>query len=184
MSDFKLPNVVKQDVSIVPILTSQRDRYKQRFEESHRNCLDLSAKLSNVNEQMQRIEQDNVILYEKLKYQESYSGSRAVSYVLTQHTGINIESHSRVTEKYKTMYEAKIDPFTQFKLNETQSKAMNPAERVAMLVTKILIGNKYSRIIFVVYSFALHCLVFFALYEVMAMESCVKKTPFDVAKIP
>jgi homeobox protein cut-like len=74
--------------------------------------------------------------------------------------------------KYKSLYESKLDPFSQFKHEETQSKSLNPAERVAMLVTKLLIGNKYSRIVFVVYSMMLHCLVVFAVYEVMSLESC------------
>jgi homeobox protein cut-like len=89
--------------------------------------------------------------------------------------------------KYKPMYESKLDPFSQFKQQETQSKSLNPAERVAMLVTKLLIGNKYSRIVFVLYSMMLHCLVVFAVYEVMSLEGCNetkfgKTTPDTIGK--
>lgn len=118
MSDFqsklKTGNPTKQESnSLVPILTSQRDRYKQRFEESHRNSMDLSAKLSNLQDQLNRIQQDNVALYEKLKYQESYRGG------LQQNSSIvNIDSSRRndtISARYRDKYEESIDPFRHFK---------------------------------------------------------------------
>lgn len=99
--------------SLVPILTSQRDRYKQRFEESHRNSLELSAKLSGLQDQLSRLQQDNVSLYEKLKYQESYrEGWQQQSSI------VNMESSWRndnVSAKYRDKYEESIDPFRHFK---------------------------------------------------------------------
>jgi homeobox protein cut-like len=118
MSDFqsklKTGNPTKQESnSLVPILTSQRDRYKQRFEESHRNSMELSAKLSNLQDQLNRFQQDNVALYEKLKYQESYRGG------LQQNSSIvNIDSSRRndtISARYRDKYEESIDPFRHFK---------------------------------------------------------------------
>jgi homeobox protein cut-like len=63
------------DHSIVPILTSQRDRYKQRFEEAHRNVLELTSKVTNLQDEVNRLQSDNVGLYEKLRYTESFSSS-------------------------------------------------------------------------------------------------------------
>jgi homeobox protein cut-like len=68
------------------------------------------------------------------------------------------------------MYETRLDPFAEFKNRETKSKNLNPAERLVMLTTQMIIGNKYSRMIFVLYSLALHILVVFAVYEVMTFE--------------
>ena len=118
MSDFqsklKTGNPTKQESnSLVPILTSQRDRYKQRFEESHRNSMELSAKLSNLQDQLNRFQQDNVAMYEKLKYQESYRGG------LQQNSSIvNIDSSRRndtISARYRDKYEESIDPFRHFK---------------------------------------------------------------------
>lgn len=174
--------VKSNDGSIVPILTSQRDRYKQRFEESHRNTLDLSAKLVNIADENERLKQDNVSLYEKLKYQENYLGRKS-------QTDIQIEMgntrRNDVSERYRSMYEETIDPFRHFKQQENQrAQLLNPAERVAMQFTKLLTGNKYSRLVFVAYSFALHVLVFFALYELMMIETPEKKVPFNMPNKP
>lgn len=99
--------------SLVPILTSQRDRYKQRFEESHRNSLELSAQLSTLQDQLSRLQQDNVALYEKLKYQESYrEGWQQQSSI------VNMESSWRndsISARYRDKYEESIDPFRHFK---------------------------------------------------------------------
>jgi homeobox protein cut-like len=81
------------------------------------------------------------------------------------------------------MYETRLDPFAEFKNRETKSKNLNPAERVVMLTTQMIIGNKYSRMVFVFYSLALHILVVFAVYEVMTFECNVPVTrPNSIAK--
>jgi homeobox protein cut-like len=149
MYDFT-PNkamTVSKDSSIVPILTSQRNRYKQRFEESQRNLLDLQSQLNVTKQETQKLQKDNIELYEKLLYQEKYQ-------------------QNTITNKYKSMYETTIDPFQKFKNQQSiQAESLNPAERIAMHFTKLLTANKYSRIIFVIYAILLHLLVFFSVYE-------------------
>lgn len=118
LSDFQVQPRAQQetakqsDSSIVPILTSQRDRYKQRFEESHRNALELSSRLSNLQDQLSRVQQDNVSLYEKIKYQESFRGG------WQQSTIVDMDSNRRndnVSARYRDKYEESIDPFRAFK---------------------------------------------------------------------
>jgi homeobox protein cut-like len=76
-----------------------------------------------------------------------------------------------VTEKYKNIYEDTIDPFRQFKQQErTRANELNPADKLALQFTKLLTGNKYSRLAFVFYVAFLHLLVFFSMYEVMIAE--------------
>ena len=118
MSDFKAKlntgyQPKQESASLVPILTSQRDRYKQRFEESHRNSMELSAKASSLQDQLNRVQQDNVVLYEKLKYQESYRGGSQQN-----SSFINLGSSLRndtISARYRDKYEESIDPFRQFK---------------------------------------------------------------------
>lgn len=163
--------------SLVPILTSQRDRYKQRFEESHRSSLELSAKLSSVEDTLSKVQQDNVSLYQKLKYQESYRGGSVV----------NMESSSwrndAVSARYRDKYEESIDPFRHFKQQENRrAQNLNPADRVAMQITKLLTSNKYSRLVFVVYAVALHILVFVALLELMSATTTSPSNQFSMNK--
>ncbi|KAJ1339387.1 hypothetical protein BSLG_005953 [Batrachochytrium salamandrivorans] len=64
------------DASIVSILTSQRDRYKQRFEEVEQNMREHIQTISDLRYEIANFKADNVKLYEKLRYAESYSNTR------------------------------------------------------------------------------------------------------------
>ncbi|KAJ3370301.1 hypothetical protein HDU91_006301 [Kappamyces sp. JEL0680] len=171
------PTKPSSDASIVPILTSQRDRFKQRFEESHRNYLDLQSRLSSVQDELFRVQQDNVSLYEKLKYQENYRQ--------TQSSVINMDGspsrqYDAVSARYRDKYEATMDPFRQFKQEENRrAQVLNPADRIAMIITKLLTSNKYSRLVFVLYTGALHVLVFVALFELMAVSTSSKSQLYN-----
>ncbi|KAJ1342404.1 hypothetical protein BSLG_003029 [Batrachochytrium salamandrivorans] len=149
------------EASIMTILTSQRDRYKSRFEEA-----------------------DNVKLYEKLRYAESYSvnknSSGSTSHRNSSQVGISIDPQNsrftgqdNISSKYSGMYEESLDPFRRFHKQEEQRKfhSMNPAERAALGFTRLLSTNKYSRWIFVFYSGALHLLVFFTLFQ-LSLSDC------------
>jgi homeobox protein cut-like len=94
---------LKSTDSIVPILTSQRDRYRQRFEQSQRSVHELSTKLTTTQDQLSRLQADNVSLYEKLRYQESYRASTSVT------------MGDDVSTRYRDKYESTIDPFRHFK---------------------------------------------------------------------
>ena len=77
-----------------------------------------------------------------------------------------------VAEKYKAIYEESINPFQQFKQQEhTRATKLNFAEKLALNFTKMLTGNKYTRLIFVGYAFVLHILVFISLYELLMLET-------------
>ncbi|KAJ3324599.1 camp-dependent protein kinase catalytic subunit [Boothiomyces sp. JEL0866] len=122
MSDFN-PTKTKNDSSIIPILTSQRDRYRQRYEESQLETRSLNQKISTLSDQINSLKQDNISLYEKLKYQESYV--------------IDVD-----VNKYKQMYEERIDPFQQFKQKETKRASnLNTLEQIALEFTKLLVAK-------------------------------------------
>lgn len=80
-----------------------------------------------------------------------------------------------VTSRYRNMYEGSLDPFQRFTRQEEARRIrnLNPAERVALLLTKWMFMNKYSRLLFVVYSAMLHVLVLFTLYHLSSWEACV-----------
>lgn len=64
---------VKSDDSLVSILTSQRDRYRQRmsdFEEQNRITM---IKVTGLKIEIERLTRDNVGMVEKMRYTQSYS---------------------------------------------------------------------------------------------------------------
>ncbi|KAF9986826.1 hypothetical protein BGZ65_006120, partial [Modicella reniformis] len=66
------PAISSADHGILPIVTSQRDRFRQRnseLEEQLRQQSEQTSSLRNENNQLQR---DNLKLYEKVKYMQSY----------------------------------------------------------------------------------------------------------------
>jgi homeobox protein cut-like len=65
--------VAKKEDGIVPILTAQRDRYKIRFEETQDRLNQMTSRLQTMEYELSRLREDNVSLYEKLRYQETYA---------------------------------------------------------------------------------------------------------------
>jgi homeobox protein cut-like len=62
----------EKEASIAQILTSQRDRYKTRYEEALKNATELSSRLADLNAQIEQLRQENIAMYEKIRYQENY----------------------------------------------------------------------------------------------------------------
>ncbi|KAJ1330779.1 hypothetical protein BSLG_009231 [Batrachochytrium salamandrivorans] len=172
------------EASIMTILTSQRDRYKSRFEEVEQMMREHTHTISNLRYEISNLKADNVKLYEKLRYAESYSvnknSSGSTSHRNSSQVGISIDPQNsrftgqdNISSKYSGMYEESLDPFRRFHKQEEQRKfhSMNPAERAALGFTRLLSTNKYSRWIFVFYSGALHLLVFFTLFQ-LSLSDC------------
>jgi homeobox protein cut-like len=173
------PSGRRNDSTIVPILTSQRDRYKQRFEESHRKSITMQSQFQDLTDENSRLQKDNLILYEKLKYQDSYSSQTNIQLE-------NINQRNTVTDKYKNMYDIEIDPFQKFKAKERKrGENLGVPERIAMGFTKLLTMNKYSRLVFVVYSGLLHLLVFFCMFELATLDRVRnRQTSFSIPNKP
>ncbi|KAJ3058511.1 hypothetical protein HK102_010467 [Quaeritorhiza haematococci] len=87
---------------------------------------------------------------------------------------VSDDTDDGVTSKYRTMYEGSLDPFQRFHRQEEARRlnALNPAERATLSLTRMIVMNKYSRLIFVAYSGLLHCLVIVTLYQLSQWEEC------------
>ncbi|KAI9337541.1 CASP C terminal-domain-containing protein [Obelidium mucronatum] len=162
--------------SIVPILASQRDRYRQRNSELEEQAKATAATIADLKFNMDNLKNDNIKLYEKLRYAESFqnshnNGSHAVNISRTSPSPRNGDD---ISNRYNSLYEGSLDPFHRFHRNEQASRVnkLNPAEKAALMFTRILVGNKYTRIGFVIYSVVLHCLVFATLYLLSQWEEC------------
>lgn len=105
------------ETSILPIITSQRDRFRQRNAELEEQLLRQSDTVSELRNEIKTLQADNLKLYEKVRYLESYSagvgsGSPAPSNLR------NLVGNSRRDEelgKYKSLYEDHMNPFEVFK---------------------------------------------------------------------
>ncbi|KAJ3248969.1 hypothetical protein HDU78_008355 [Chytriomyces hyalinus] len=175
--------------SIVPILASQRDRYRQRNAELEEQIKAHSASISDLKYNIESLKSDNVKLYEKLRYAESFqtkgesatsspgpAGSHAVSIAVPSSSAATRRNvgGDDIQNRYNTLYETTLDPFQRFARIEQASRVqkLNPAEKAALVFTRILVGNKYTRVGFVVYSVLLHLLVFATLYLLSQWEEC------------
>ena len=123
--------------------------------------------------QVSSLKSDNVKLYEKLRYVE-YKGNSA------NPKSIDLE------DKYRTDYEDSLDPFRQFHVHEERrrTRALNPFEQGVLVMTRMLVSNRYSRMIFVIYSSLLHLLVLFTLYQVIEAPPCAKTAGLNLKAKP
>ena len=85
---------------IIQILTSQRDRYRQKNAELEEQLRIVNNSLQNVQSELNKTKSDNVALYEKIRYLSSY--------------GKDVVLPMKNEEKYKSIYEERLDPFTKF----------------------------------------------------------------------
>jgi homeobox protein cut-like len=138
--------------SMIPILTSQRDRFKQRFEDCEARVKQLESTIMQQQYENQNLKQDNLKLYESKRYVEQYQENKK-------------RYSNEVESRYKAAYEQENDPFKLFKI-EQERRYLNPAERLL----KQVLSNRISRIVFLIYALGLHLLVFFTMYELIELK--------------
>ncbi|CAA7261704.1 unnamed protein product [Cyclocybe aegerita] len=162
-----IPFTSSADTSILPIVTSQRDRFRQRNAELEEELRKQFQIISELRGEIKTLQADNLKLYEKVRYMQSYredSGSRPV----TQLDPLPPPS-GRLDDmtKYQTRYEESINPFEAFRGRETTRayQALNPVERGVLSLTRSVLGNRRARAFFICYALALHVYVLFTTYE-------------------
>lgn len=114
------------DPSILPIVTSQRDRFRQRNAELEEELRRQFETISDLRTEIKALQADNLKLYEKVRYMQSYrDGSGAASGSGLPGTAtpgssagiLNGVMRSREDEigKYKDKYDEHLNPFEAFK---------------------------------------------------------------------
>ncbi|KAJ3184635.1 hypothetical protein HDU87_004038 [Geranomyces variabilis] len=196
--------------SIVPILTAQRDRYRQRNSELEEELRAQVATVAELRNELEKLRDEQVKLYERLRYAQSFGGGGGSgdphSPTMQTHNSMfgaagdslsssSSSSHPRsrtnnnnqsqphkdhhsptnslsspgggsIIPMYETRYETQLDPFAQFHQQEKarRVKEMQPLDRLAWVFSRMILGNRYLRSGFVVYCFALHALVWWAVF--------------------
>jgi len=151
----------KEEGSMLSIVCKQRDRFKARIAELEAEGKENFQKVENTYNQLEVLRNDNLKLYEKIKYLQSYGG-RTTSIVDVEAQVGNVE------QKYSEMYEESVNPFAVFNRKEKYKryKNLNPAEKVILSSGRILLSTKFTRLFLFCYSVSLHLLVFATLYKI------------------
>lgn len=68
--------------SLLPIISSQRERFHQRVQELEDHSLRQQQQLHHLQSEMDRLQTDNVKLYEKIRFLQSYPTSGQVIYYI------------------------------------------------------------------------------------------------------
>ncbi|KAI8968413.1 CASP C terminal-domain-containing protein [Mycotypha africana] len=167
----------KEDKTILPIVMSQRDRFRQRNAELEERTRSLESTVQDLQTEIQNLRTDNLKLYERLKFVHVWKeGQQQNNTGITVSTTIYHKQPSLQADdpsvKYGKLYEESMNPFTQFHRKEENRRynALNPFEKLTLNLTRILFSHKWSRYFFIFYSLLLHFLVIMTLYQLSLWE--------------
>ncbi|KAK9390534.1 CASP C terminal-domain-containing protein [Lipomyces mesembrius] len=136
------------DLTILPIITQQRDRFRARNAELEQELRSEYARITELRSQIDALQKDNVALYEKTRYLSTYRGGTSA---------VNAGG-SDVSSSYRREYEEQLSPFAQFRGREQERalSRMGPLERIIYGLTRVVLANKTSRNLFFGYIMGLH----------------------------
>lgn len=159
--------------SMLQVICSQRDRFRQRLRETEEELRLLQDKNKSIATELEKCKADNVKLYEKIRYIQDYTQDRPFSRGSKKRAeDLEAGFSSDVETKYRKIYEEDINPFTAFskKEKERRYKELGLRDKITLTSGRFLMGNKYARTFIFFYSIALHLLVFTSLYRMSALS--------------
>ncbi|THH12105.1 hypothetical protein EW146_g7817 [Bondarzewia mesenterica] len=162
-----IPFTSSADTSILPIVTSQRDRFRQRNAELEEELRRQFQIISDLRTEIRSLQTDNLKLYEKVRYMQSYRENTTTSTLDPLPAGPSNAASAAEMSKYRVRYEEAMNPFEAFRGREAARaySNLNPLERGVLVLTRAILGNRRARNAFILYAVALHALVMFTTYE-------------------
>ncbi|KAI0082064.1 hypothetical protein K474DRAFT_1655999 [Panus rudis PR-1116 ss-1] len=162
-----IPFTPSADTSILPIVTSQRDRFRQRNAELEEELRKQFNVISELRSEVKSLQADNLKLYEKVRYMQSYREDTSVRSSTLDPLPTNAAGRSDDMSRYRARYEESMNPFQAFRGREANRayESLNPLERGVLILTRAILGNRRTRTAFILYAIALHLLVMFTTYE-------------------
>jgi homeobox protein cut-like len=124
--------------------------------------------LERADSDVRALKADNLKLYERVKYLQSYDDIRSNPQRVREEAArapLGFDEGD-LEQKYGSMYEETVNPFAVFSRKERYQryKDLGMAERVMLRGTRFFMANKYTRTCLFAYTVFLHALVFFVLY--------------------
>ncbi|KAJ2867871.1 hypothetical protein GGH94_000539 [Coemansia aciculifera] len=172
---------------LLEIVTGQRDRFRQRNIELDDELRAQGACSSELRRQVEQVKQDNLRLYEEIKYLRSYTSTMSSNGDSTSIAISNggrqgqIDMDTSVGAKYKGMYEESLNPFNAFHRRETSRRvrSMSILDRLIYMFSNFVMGNRRARMAMLLYVGLLHLLVVATLYRSMlqADDSSHERAP-------
>lgn len=161
---------------MVKVLQTQRDRNKDRLAFCETRLLNLQQQLDQEVAAKQQLEQDNVALYRKVKFLQSYHGSGSSSSgggggigegrLIDDPYRVSEGSVGDIESRYSALYEARLNPFAEFSSLERQRKLreLSVADRIVLNTAVAIVSNATGRTFLLFYLGAMHLLVFGTMY--------------------
>jgi CASP C terminal len=115
------PKSATPEVSILPIITQQRDRFRARNAELEQDLRKQLTVISTLRGDLASLQKDNVSLYEKVRYLQHYTKSAASNGDdNTLEEGVGATGTARPgegvsMERYRNTYEESMTPFEVFR---------------------------------------------------------------------
>lgn len=166
------PSASNEDEKLVKVLIGQRDRLKLQCQQLELEKQDVLEKLQEVSSQASLLSNENVQLYKRIKYLQSYP-SRSSSQDVT----IDLREGGDVEDKYKDLYDTNMNPFVDFTNKEKtrKYKELNPVEKLIYNFASFFMANKQTRMFLFFYTLSLHFLVFIITYKMATSPSYQKE---------
>uniref|UniRef100_A0AAX7U563 Protein CASP n=1 Tax=Astatotilapia calliptera TaxID=8154 RepID=A0AAX7U563_ASTCA len=147
--------------SLLSIISSQRERFRSRNQELEAESRSMQQTMQALQNELDSLRADNIKLYEKIKFLQSYPGRAGGS--------------DDTVMRYSSQYEERLDPFASFskRVKERQRRylSLSPWDKATLGLGRVILSNKMARTIAFFYTLFLHCLVFLVLYKTAWSES-------------
>ncbi|XP_062816125.1 protein CASP isoform X6 [Anolis carolinensis] len=145
--------------SLLSIISSQRERFRARNHELEAENRLMQHTMQALQSELDSLRADNIKLYEKIKFLQSYPGRGGGS--------------DDTELRYSSQYEERLDPFTSFSRKERQRKylSLSPWDKATLGMGRLILSSKTARTVAFFYTLFLHCLVFLVLYKTAWSES-------------
>jgi homeobox protein cut-like len=179
---------------MVAILQGQRDRFRARMLALEADVQARDAQLADANGRVAKLTADNVKLYEKVRYLQSFAAAgsgagsggaaggggsagddtpaAAAAARRDAEAGTPARARTAAGEDdferpYRRMYQESLDPFADFSRREkARSYAkLSSADKITLKSSRFVLGNKHARTFMFFYVLALHLLVFATLWH-------------------
>ncbi|NWR21004.1 CASP protein, partial [Emberiza fucata] len=134
--------------SLLSIISSQRERFRAKNQELEGENRMLQHTVHALQSELDSLRADNIKLYEKIKFLQSYPGRGS--------------SRDDTEQRYSSQYEERLDPFSSFSRKERQRKylSLSPWDKATLSMGRLILSNKTARTVAFFYTLLLHCLVF------------------------
>eukprot|EP00188_Purpureofilum_apyrenoidigerum_P004100 Plantae.Rhodophyta-Purpureofilum_apyrenoidigerum.ctg4487.p1 GENE.Plantae.Rhodophyta-Purpureofilum_apyrenoidigerum.ctg4487~~Plantae.Rhodophyta-Purpureofilum_apyrenoidigerum.ctg4487.p1 ORF type:complete len:639 (-),score=162.88 Plantae.Rhodophyta-Purpureofilum_apyrenoidigerum.ctg4487:161-2077(-) len=169
MQSFDVEGFSNEQKAMLAIVTGQRDRFRTKVQDLEEDSRKLVDKLGSVQAELDALKADNVQLYSKIRYLQSYKDDSVSG--ATAHEGH--EEDPSYLSKYHTVYEDMMNPFNVFNRRERNRRVndLSTAERVTLRAGQRMLSSKNARIFVFSYILLLHLFVFVVLAMVRTLCS-------------